>query len=129
MTDLMFLVPIFLDLGNIMFFISSLKQMHTAYKNRTNLVGLSSKMLMGYIVSTIFFILVGIITVALATIILGILNILFFALQLYWKRKYRKPFCSIDCPQCSSYDTRGMNDGVTRICLDCAFVFEPNRKP
>jgi len=120
----MSLVSNLLDLGNILFFVSSLKQMHTAYKNRDNLQGLSSKMLIGYIMSTVCFISAGILLSALATIILGILNILFFSLQLYWKRKYRIPLCLIDCPSCGSYDTRLMNDGVTRICFDCTFVYD-----
>jgi len=85
----MSLIPILLDVGNIIFFISSLKQMVTAYQNRRNLQGLSSKMLIGYIISTFCFISVGFMTKALFTIIFGFANIGFFLSQLYWKWKWR----------------------------------------
>lgn len=82
-------IGILLDIGNIVFFLSNCPQLVTAYRNRRNLKGLSSKMLFGFIISTIFFILVGLLTNAPLTVILGLTNIVFFILQLYWKRKYR----------------------------------------
>jgi len=83
------LIAILLDIGNTIFFISSFKQMLTAYQNRTKLQGLSSKMLMGYIASTLCFISAGWLATAPLTVIFGILNVIFFSLQLYWKRKYK----------------------------------------
>lgn len=79
-----------LDAGNIVFFVANCPQLITAYRNRRNLVGLSSRMLFGFIISTILFIIVGLITNGILTVVLGIINIIFFALQLYWKRKYSK---------------------------------------
>ena len=83
------MIGIVLDIGNVIFFISNLPQLITAYKNRTNLKGLSAKMLFGFICSTIFFIIAGVLTNAYFTVALGILNIVFFLLQLYWKCKYK----------------------------------------
>ena len=53
------MIGIVLDIGNVIFFISNLPQLITAYKNRTNLKGLSAKMLFGFICSTIFFVMAG----------------------------------------------------------------------
>jgi len=83
------MIGLMLDIGNIIFFISNLPQLITAYKNRTNLQGLSAKMLFGFILSTIFFIVAGVLANAYLTVILGILNIFFFLLQLHWKCKYK----------------------------------------
>jgi len=84
------MIALLLDVGNTIFFMSSLKQMITAYQNRRNLQGLSSKMLMGYICSTICFIGAGVLSRAPLTVMFGILNIGFFLSQLFWKRKYGK---------------------------------------
>lgn len=83
-------VGLILDGGNVVFFIANCPQLITAYKNRRNLAGLSSRMLFGFIISTILFIIVGLITNGVLTVTLGMANIIFFALQLYWKRKYSK---------------------------------------
>ncbi|TET26072.1 MAG: hypothetical protein E3J73_05105 [Candidatus Bathyarchaeum sp.] len=83
------LISIVLDLGNIVFFVSNLLQLFTAYRNRKNLKGLSSKMLFGFMISTVFFITAGVLTSAPMTIILGLGNEVFFASQLVWKWKYR----------------------------------------
>lgn len=83
------LISIVLDIGNVVFFTSNLPQIITAYKNRKNLKGLSSKMLFGFMISTVFFITAGVLTGAPLTIILGLGNEVFFASQLVWKWKYR----------------------------------------
>lgn len=77
-----------LDAGNVVFFISNCPQLITAYKNRRNLQGLSSKMLIGFTISTLLFIIAGLTLNGPLTVILGIINIIFFLIQLYWKRKY-----------------------------------------
>jgi len=77
-----------LDAGNVVFFISNIPQLITAYKNRKNLLGLSKEMLFGMIISTLLFMVVGVITNGILTVILGATNIIFFILQIYWKWKY-----------------------------------------
>lgn len=77
-----------LDGGNVVFFIANCPQSFTAYRNRKDLRGLSARMLFGFIISTILFMIVGVVTNGVLTVILGAANIIFFALQLYWKRKY-----------------------------------------
>lgn len=83
-------VALILDAGNIIFFVANLPQLVTAYRNRQNLRGLSSKMLIGFILSTVMFILAGLVLGGALTVILGVFNVLFFAAQLYWKRKYNE---------------------------------------
>ena len=82
------LVGILLDLGNVAFFVSNLPQLLTAYRNRRDLRGLSGKMLLGFTVSTLLFISAGWLARAPLTVILGCANVVFFTLQLHWKRKY-----------------------------------------
>jgi len=82
-------LSVLLDMGNIIFFLSSLPQMWTAYKNRRKLSGLSSWMLTGYIIATVFFLTAGIITNAYFTTVLCAFNIAFFLCQRYWKWKYK----------------------------------------
>lgn len=84
------LVGPLLDLGNIIFFLASLGQTIRAYKERKNLSALSTTMLLGYILATIVFIIVGYLTNAYGTIMLGSFNIIFWCLELYWKRKYHE---------------------------------------
>jgi len=79
-----------LDIGNIIFFVANFPQLITAYKNRRNLVGLSSKLLIGYIIASLFFISAGVVTGGYACVILNIINEAIYAVQLYWKLKYRK---------------------------------------
>lgn len=78
-----------LDIGNVVFFLSNCPQLFTAYKNRKDLKGLSSRMLIGFILATFFFITVGLATGGILTAVLGFANIIFWFCQLYWKRKYR----------------------------------------
>lgn len=85
-----FLIPIFLDAGNVTFFFSTLPQLITTFRNRKNpetLKGLSSLMLLGFIIATTFFIIVGFISHAPLTVILGLINEIVFGLQIYWKHK------------------------------------------
>jgi hypothetical protein len=79
-----------LDIGNVIFFVVNFPQLRAAYKNRKDLKGLSSTMLAGYIVATVFFGLVAFLTGGYLATTLCILNNIIYALQLYWKRKYRK---------------------------------------
>lgn len=83
------LVGTLIDIGNIIFFVGNLPQLITAYRNRTNLQGLSSKMLFLFMISTVFFILAGALTDGMMTIILGLVNEIIFSIQLFWKHKYR----------------------------------------
>jgi len=85
----MSLISVLLDVGNIVFFIANFPQMVNAYENRKNLKGLSTTMLLGYMIATLFFISVGLLTNGHFTAILGMINEVFFGLQFYWKRKYR----------------------------------------
>lgn len=78
-----------LDAGNIIFFIVNFPQLRTAYKNRKELKGLSSTMLGGYMLATVFFLIAGLVTGGyLASTLCGI-NEVVYAFQLYWKRKYK----------------------------------------
>jgi hypothetical protein len=78
-----------LDIGNIIFFIANFPQLITAYKNRRNLVGLSAKLLVGYIIASIFFIWAGIQTGGYACVVLNLINEGIYMIQLYWKQKYK----------------------------------------
>lgn len=84
----MSLIGLILDLGNIIFFLANIPQVVTAYRNRKNLRGLSSRMLLGYSASTVCFITSGYMAQGYLTVVLGVINILIFITQLYWKRKY-----------------------------------------
>jgi len=89
-TGLLWLVPILLDAGNIIFFAAGVPQLWATWKNRNHperLRGLSTKMLIGYITSFIFFGAIGLITDGYFTFVLNIINIIFFLLQVYWKRR------------------------------------------
>lgn len=88
--ELLYLVAPFLDIGNIIFFVAGLPQMIAAYRNRKNIKGLSLTMLLGFFIASILFILVGIITGGIFVVVLGCLNEIMFASQIYWLRKYRK---------------------------------------
>lgn len=77
-----------LDIGNIIFFISNLPQLLTAYKNRKNLSGLSSKMLLGYFIATLFFGAVAFLTGGYIAATLCTVNELVYIAQIYWKHKY-----------------------------------------
>jgi len=80
---------VILDVGNIIFFVANFPQIITAYKNRKNLQGLSSKMLFGYMIATIFFFMAGLITGGIMTAILCAINEVIFGTQLYWKWRHK----------------------------------------
>lgn len=86
---LLWLVPILLDLGNIVMFLATLPQLITAWKNRRNLSGLSTTMVIGYIIANLIFALVGLISGAYFALVLSSGNCVFFVMQLFWKWKYR----------------------------------------
>lgn len=92
-TDLLWLVPYLTDAGNIIFFFAGLPQLWKTWKNRNDpekLEGLSSKMMLGYVLSFILFGTLGFIVDGYATFILNIFNIIFFLLQVYWKSRGEK---------------------------------------
>lgn len=84
------MIGLLLDIGNIIFFISNLPQLITAYRNRRDLKGLSSRMLIGYFIATLFFGSVAFLTGGYITFVLCIINEVIFITQAHWKRKYRK---------------------------------------
>ena len=83
------LISILLDIGNIIFFLANFPGIVTAFKNRTNLSAISSKMLIGYMLATICFTIVGLLTGGYITAILGVINELIFGIELYWKKKHK----------------------------------------
>jgi len=86
------LESILLDLGNILFFVATFPQLRKTYKYRNNpetLEGVSMYTFIGFILATICFILAGFLIGGILTVILGIINIMTFALQLYWKLRLR----------------------------------------
>jgi len=82
-------VGLILDIGNIIFTIANIPQIVTAIKNRKNLRGLSSGLLAGYMFATCFFFTAGVLTGGYMTAILSAFNEVLYAVQLYWKFKYR----------------------------------------
>jgi len=87
-----FLLPylgIIIDVGNVIFFAVNFPQLRTAYKNRKELKGLSSVMLGGYMLATVFFLVAGLITGGYIAATLCTINEIIFGYQLYWKRKYK----------------------------------------
>lgn len=84
------LVAILLDIGNIIFFIGNLPQLITAYKHRKDLGSLSSIMLSFFAIAVSFFSIAGALLGAWIMCGLNAFNCIFFASQLYWKRKYKK---------------------------------------
>jgi len=92
-TELLWLVPYLTDAGNLIFFFAGLPQLWKTWKNRKNMEaskGLSNLMLIGYLVAFFFFGTMGLILGGYATLILNIINIIFFSMQLYWKRRRKK---------------------------------------
>lgn len=91
--ELLWLIPYLTDVGNIIFFVAGLPQLWKTWKNRKNpkmLEGLSSKMLLGYVLSFILFGTLGFIVDGYFTFVLNIFNIIFFLIQVYWKKpKYQ----------------------------------------
>lgn len=88
--ELIWLIPWLLDGGNIIFFVAGLPQLKRTWDNRNypeRLQGLSTKMLVGYVISFILFGFAGLITDGYFTFVLNIINIIFFLLQVYWKRR------------------------------------------
>lgn len=84
------LIAVLLDIGNIIFFGSSLPQLRESYKNRkTGMKGISMKFLIGYAIATACFSLAGFLCRGWATFILNAINVGIFTFQAYWKRKYR----------------------------------------
>jgi len=82
-----------LDIGNVVFFIANFPQLISTIRNRKNpeaLKGLSEITMLGYMITTIFFITAGIITNGYLTVILGITNEIIFGLQVLWKKKYKE---------------------------------------
>lgn len=78
-----------IDVGNLVFFVASIPQMVTAYRNRKDLKGLSSMMLLGFVIASSCF-AVG--NASFGAYIASVLNNLcscLFVVQLYWKWKYR----------------------------------------
>jgi uncharacterized protein with PQ loop repeat len=82
------MIGLLLDIGNIIFTVANFPQIVTAIKNRRNLRGLSSKMLIGYMIATLFFFLVALLSYGYIAVGCCVFNWIFYAVQLYWKRKY-----------------------------------------
>lgn len=78
-----------LDIGNILFFIANIPQLITAFKNRKNLAGLSYGLLSFYFAGTVFFALGNFFVGATIAPILCIISLFFYAIQIYWKLRYR----------------------------------------
>ena len=78
------MIGLLLDIGNVIFFISSFPQLISIFKNRKQLKGLSRKTPFGYIISTLFFIACGFLSNGYLTMILGVINVANFSLQIYW---------------------------------------------
>jgi drug/metabolite transporter (DMT)-like permease len=83
-------ITILLDIGNIIFFLANLPQVITAFRNRKNLSGLSSNFLLCLFLGTIFFAIGNFYVDAIIASALCIVSLFFYAIQLFWKHKYRK---------------------------------------
>jgi len=83
-------VTIFLDIGNAVFFLANLPQLVTAFRNRKNLAGLSSNYLFWLFVGTIFFAIGNYSVGAFVASLLCVVSLFFYAIQLFWKFRYRK---------------------------------------
>jgi len=76
-----------LDLANIIFFLTSLPQIRSAYLNRSNLDAVSYWMLSGYLVATLIF---AVANASFNAYIAGVLNVVcafVYGIQIYWKIK------------------------------------------
>jgi uncharacterized protein with PQ loop repeat len=81
-------VTLFFDIGNIIFFIANLPQIITAYKNRKNLVGLSTNYLLILSIGTVLF---GIGNYAVGAYIASAfcaLSLIIYGIQIYWKKHF-----------------------------------------
>lgn len=88
--ELAWLIGPFLDIGNVIFFLASLRQMINSYRKRKGgLDAISNIMLLGYILASLFFVGAGYLSGGYITVVLGSSNIIFWSLSLYWKWKYR----------------------------------------
>lgn len=84
------MIGLLLDIGNVIFFIVNFPQLVSAYKNRKDLKGLSSIMLFGYMIATVFFGLVAFLAGGYLATTLCAINEGIYAFQLCWKYKYRR---------------------------------------
>jgi len=82
-------ITVLLDIGNLVFFLANFPQVITAFRNRKNLVGLSSNYLFWLFIGTIFFALGNFSVGAILASGLCIVSLFFYAIQMYWKVKYK----------------------------------------
>lgn len=83
-------ITVLIDIGNVIFFIANFPQVITAFRNRRNLTGLSSNFLFCLFLGTVFFTIGNYAIGAITSSILCIISLFFYAIQLFWKFKYRK---------------------------------------
>jgi uncharacterized protein with PQ loop repeat len=83
-------VTILLDIGNIVFFLANLPQIITAFRNRRNLAGLSTNLLIGFFIGTVLFAIGNYSVGAIVASALCVIELVFYSIQLFWKLKYRK---------------------------------------
>lgn len=80
---------ILLDIGNVIFFLANFPQVVTAFRNRKNLAGLSSNYLFWLFTGTVFFAIGNYLAGALVAPCLCVISLFFYAIQLFWKYKYK----------------------------------------
>lgn len=88
----MTIVSILLDLANILFFFANIPQFWRTLKSRKypeRLKGISFFTFLGNFIAGTIFITVGLLLGAWFMVSLNLINIIFFGLQMYWKRKYK----------------------------------------
>ena len=83
-------VTLLLDIGNTVFFLANFPQVITAFRNRKNLSGLSANYLFWLFVGTIFFAIGNFLVGAMIAPWLCVTSLFFYAIQLFWKFKYKK---------------------------------------
>lgn len=86
----MSLVPLLLDLGNIIFFVATFPQLLLTYKNRNSLKDLSPPAFLMFAVATICFLLVSLLTGAIATTCITTFQIICDLITVYWILRSRR---------------------------------------
>jgi len=77
-------IGLLLDIGNIIFTITSLPQVYSSFKHRNKLKGLNPLTYLGYIIATLVFLVVMAWTEAWISFMCGCFNIFTFSWNIIW---------------------------------------------
>lgn len=83
-------IPLLLDLGNLLFFFGGFPQLIKTVKNRKNLKDLSALTFSLYAIAAFLFVIVGVLLWSWLTIVFNTVNTFYFCAIVYWIKKAGK---------------------------------------